>query len=82
MAEYLGSFRPFAAPPNEAETPRPEQIEGIAVITYKDNSVKNFTVLLLALSRRQRKPDGKVVPGQLIWGTLTELKPQIPHLKK
>ena len=40
MAEYLGSFRPFAAPPNEAKTPRPEQIEGIAVITYKDNSVK------------------------------------------
>ena len=73
-AEYLGSFRPFPAPPNETETPKHEQIEGIATVTYK-----GFTVLLLALRGGQEKPDDKELPGQLIWGTLTDIDTPRPN---
>jgi hypothetical protein len=83
-AEYLGSFRPFAPPPNNAETPRPGQIEGIAVVIHE-----TITVLLLALrggkeksNEKKENSDKKVIPGQLIWGTLTEIEVPNPTFKK
>ena len=76
-AEYLGSFRPFSAPPNNTETPRPEQIEGIAVVAHKD-----ITVLLLALRGGKEKRDDKAVPGKLIWGTLSGIESPSPIFKK
>jgi hypothetical protein len=74
--EYLGSFRPLPAPPNKAETPRPEQIEGIAVVAHE-----GIIVLLLALRGGKQKPDDEVVQGQLIWGTLTEIETPNPSFE-
>jgi len=76
-AEYLASFRPFCAPPKKEPTPRTEQIEGISVVTNKD-----ITVMLLALRGGKEKPRAKVVPGRLIWGTLTEIDTPKPKFKK
>ena len=76
-AEYLGSFRPLSSPPNNAETPRPKQIEGIAIVVHQA-----MTVLLLALRGGKEKPDDKVVAGKLIWGTLTGIETPNPTFKK
>jgi hypothetical protein len=76
-AEYLGSFRPFPASRKKTDTPRPEQIEGIAVVVHN-----GITVLLLALRGGKEKPNDKVVPGRLIWGTLTEIETPNPTFKK
>jgi hypothetical protein len=67
-AEYVGSFRPLAAPPNGAETPRTQQIEGIAVV--EDRGV---TVLLLATRGGKESDANKIIAGQLLWGTLTDI---------
>jgi len=58
------------APSKNTSTPKPKQIEGIAVVAQKGG----MTVLLFALRGGKEKPDDpedNVVPGQLIWGTLT-----------
>jgi hypothetical protein len=75
-AEYLGSFRPFHPPPN-GNTPRHEEIEGIAIVTHK-----GMTVLLLALRGGKIKRDDKEIPGQLIWGTLSDIESPGPIFKK
>jgi hypothetical protein len=76
-AEYLGSFRPFSAPPNGADTPRSDQIEGVAVVNHD-----GMTVLLLALRGGRAGRDSEVLPGQLIWGTLTNIHTVRPTFKK
>jgi hypothetical protein len=71
---YLGSFQPSAC----SSTPKPKQIEGIAVVTHEGG----MTVLLLALRGGKEKPDEPGTmwyPRQLIWGTLTDI--DTPNLK-
>jgi hypothetical protein len=71
-ATYLGSFQPLPPPPKDASTPKPKQIEGIAVVAHEEG----MTVLLLGLRGGKEKPDDPeddVVPGQLIWGALTDI---------
>lgn len=78
-AEYLGSFQPFAAPPQDT-TPRHEELEGIAVVAYE-----NITVLLLARRGGREKPDDPVetiIPGQLIWGSIAGLHAPNPRFTR
>ena len=75
-AEYLGSFRPFPPPANKAETPDPEQIEGIASVAYDGT-----TALLLALRGSASNPKSGQ-PGQLIWGTLTDIDKTNPKFEE
>ena len=77
-AEYMGSFRPLPAPPNNVDTPRPAQIEGIAVVVQH-----HFNVLLLALRGGKETPEEKkIIAGQLIWGTLTGVDTSTPTFTK
>ena len=43
---------------------------------------KGITVLLLALRGGKEKPASKVVPGKLIWGTLTGIGSPKPKFKR
>ena len=83
-AEYLGMFRPFSPPPNNTETPTAEQIEGIAIVLHEA-----ITVLLIALRGGKERQNNKnqtsaepAVPGQLIWGALTNLDSSTPSFEK
>ena len=70
-AQYLGVFRPFPPPADDAETPKHEQIEGLASVTQGDT-----TVLLLAL-RGDRN-----TPGALVWGALDGLEGGTPTFQE
>jgi hypothetical protein len=76
-AEYLGSFRPFDLPSN-GNTPRHEELEGVAIVAHK-----RMTVLLLARrGGKEKKGDKKAKPGQLIWGTLSNIDTPNPKFTK
>jgi hypothetical protein len=61
-ARYRGAFRPFEAPSQGAETPKHQQIEGIACVQ------RGRTIALLFAWRGH-----KTQPGTLVWGTLEDV---------
>jgi hypothetical protein len=71
-AEYVGSFRPFD-PPADGDTPKHEQIEGIASVVHDGTAA-----LLFALRGSASNPN-QGLPGQLIWGTLADIDKPNPR---
>lgn len=68
-AEYLGSFRPLPPPPDNSDTPKHEQVEGITAVAYGSTMA-----LLLALRGHKKE-----LPGQLVWGTLIDTDKSEPR---